>query len=491
LAAVRILLVVVLALVAAPSASGVVCASAQSARPGFDVEDVEGQTVGVFGLVVPDAGPTTSEARARASLLRGEVRNSLHGDPPSGPARLRRCRGFRQAIVGIPAGGEQPNDRRYVVHYPLDHPGGLFASESTRIPGLISIADVAHDDRITISRRDDPVGYLRDLDERIRDNGRARLPGGIIATLIIAALAFLLPRAAVLAFATLAATNLLLGAAGISEPWLVVALLAAGTLAAVPLALVLRSSLAVGLALAAVVAAYFVALGVEGIWISLSPLGPSQNGRFYGLSNLLETILLVPALAAAALLARRWGWPAFAAVALLALVTVAGSRFGADGGGAIVLAAGYAVLAVLLLGGGRRAVVASAAIAAAAVALVAVDALAGPATHVGETVRGGPGELAADLGNRVVLSWRRATDSAVVAAVVVASILALAVLVARGPRRPLPLAVAAAIAVSLVVNDSPREVALGGLVAYLAVLRGGHTTPPEYTHGAIVRGAEE
>jgi hypothetical protein len=490
LAPVRFLVVAAMALALAPSASALeLCAVA---RPGYDLDDVRADEPLIFGLVVPDAGPRTSEARARASLLRGEVRNSLHGELPSGPPILEPCRNLVSATrVGIPAGGVQPNDRRYVIARPLSGITGVFVSESTRIPGLISIADVAHDERLTFRERDDPVTYLRSLDERIRENGRARVPAGVLTTAVIAGLALLFARASVLAFATLLATNLVLGAVGVSEPWLVVGLLVAGTLAAVPLARVLTSPLSVGAALGAAIAAYFVVLGFEGIWVSLSPLGPSQNGRFYGLSNHLETLLLVPAFAGAAFLGRRFGLAAFAGVALLALVTVAGSRFGADGGGAIVLAAGYAALGVSLFGRGRRAVVAAGAVAVIAVALVALDALAGPTTHVGESVRGGPDELADDLADRLVVSWERATDHPVVAVVVAGSIGALALLVVRGPRPPLALALGVAIAVSLVVNDSPREVALGGLVAYLAVLRGGQTTLPEYTHGAIVRGAEE
>ena len=34
--------------------------------------------------------------------------------------------------------------------------------------------------------------------------------------------------------------------------------------------------------------AYLVAMGVDDRWVALSPLGPSQNARFYGISNLLE-----------------------------------------------------------------------------------------------------------------------------------------------------------------------------------------------------------
>ena len=52
-------------------------------------------------------------------------------------------------------------------------------------------------------------------------------------------------------------------------------------------------------------AAYLVSFELDERWVALSPFGPSQNARFYGISNLLETFLLVPALVGAALLWRR------------------------------------------------------------------------------------------------------------------------------------------------------------------------------------------
>jgi hypothetical protein len=437
---------------------------------------------GAVGLVVPDAGPTTSEARALASLARGVVVNSLREEPPSGPAlvdvQVVRTRWFAVVastrggvLIGVPRGGVQRNDRRYaLVLYGRGH--GVLTSDSTRIPGLVSIADVAHG-RLRVEPAEDPVAELRELDARIRDNGAARAIAGPLVALLVAGLALRRPRAAVLAFGTAAAANLLLGLAGVSEPWLTVPALAVGTLAAVPLGRTLRPPTALGLALAGLLAAYLVAMGLDASSVALSPLGPTQNARFYGLSNLLETLLLVPALAAAALLARRYGVRGFVAAAALALVTVAGSRFGADGGGAIVLAVGFAVLGVALAGGGRRALALGLAGAAAAVALLAADALIGPTTHVGESLRGGPDELARDIADRVELSWDRATAGWGVGLAIAAALIALAVLVARGSRRPfpLPLAVAAAIGASLLVNDSPKEVAVGGLVSYLVAER--------------------
>ena len=468
------------------------------AFPGADLHSLGGGSGGAaLGLLVPDAGPTTSEIRARAAIVRGRLRNSLHGDVPEGPVRIRLDdprSGGGDMLIGIPQGGEQPNNRRYLVI--LHGRSGLLISDSTRIPGLVSAVDIAptalgDEGALRVEPHDDPAGYLRALDERIRENGEARLPAAAMAALLIAALAFVFAPAAVLAFATLLAANLALGIAGVSGLWPVVATLAVAILAAVPLA-GFASSLTLAAVGVAVVAAYGVAMAVDATSIALSPLGPSQNGRFYGISNLLETLILVPALVGAALLGRRLGALAFAGVALLAVVVVASSRLGADGGGAVVLAAGYAVLAAALVPPGRRTLAALLAAAALAGA-VAVDLAVGPSTHVTGSLADGPAGLARDVWERVELSYLRATEHWAIAAVVAASVAALVALVVRGERRPLPLAFAVAIAVSLVVNDSPREVAILGLVGYVVLerfVRGGQATLGGYNPRAIVRGAE-
>jgi hypothetical protein len=466
----------------APAAAGPARTSVL-AVPGLRLDELDRLAErGAVGLVVPDAGPRTSQARAFESLVRGQVVNSLRSEGPSGKPLIEAAVAQEEAwpayaavsgariVVGLPRGGTQRNDRRYPIA--LAGRRGLLSSHSTRIPGIVSIDDVARG-RLRVESADDPAAELRSLDERIHDNARGRQNAGGIVALVAALLAFVRPRAAVLAVATAAATNLLLGFAGISEPWQSTTLLGLGALAAFPLERALRSPRALGLALVGVVAAYLLAMGLDASSVALSPLGPTQNGRYYGLSNALETLLLIPALAGAALLGRRHGWPAFAAAALVALVAVAGSRFGADGGGAIVLAVGFAVLGVALAGGGRRAILVAAGGAAAAVALVVADALIGPSTHVGASLRGGPDQVARDLRDRVELSWARATDKWTVAVIVAVSLTALAVLVARSVRRPapLPVAVATAIAVSLIVNDSPKEVSVGGLVAFFVADR--------------------
>jgi hypothetical protein len=187
-------------------------------------------------------------------------------------------------------------------------------------------------------------------------------------------------------------------------------------------------------------------------------------------------LLLVPALAAGALLTRRFGPLAFAAVAAVTLLAVAGDRFGADGGGAIVLGLGFAVLAVALAGGGWLRLAAALGGAAAIVGiLVAVDAATGGSSHVTRSVRDGPGRVAADLGDRVVLSFERATIDWYVTLVVCLAVAALLVLFVRLLRadvppleRAVPVAVGVAVLASLVVNDSPREIAVCGLIGFLA-----------------------
>jgi hypothetical protein len=461
------------ALAAAPSvaAAGRTCVFAQ---PGYALEHVGARSGAAVGLVVPDAGPTTSERRARTWLSRGEVENSLRGEPSPGGARIPIACAARRLVVGVPAGGKQRNDRRYAI---VDHgvAPGVLTSDSTRIPGLVSIADVARGG-LESRAQADPIGYLRGLDVRIDENGRARAPAAAAVALLLAALAIVRPPAALFGFVTALAANLVLGVAGVSDPPLVVAALAIATLSAASLARLVASPLAVAAACVGVLAAYGAAMALDATWVALSPLGPTQNGRFYGLSNLLTTLLLVPSLAAAAVAVRRFGWWAFAAVAAVALVVVAGSRLGADGGGALVLAAGYCALAAALLPRGRRLRAGTIALAGAAAAVAAAVAF-GPATHVTETIGDGPFAVAGELGDRIGLSWLRATERWEITLAVGASIAVLAVLLARGPRPPLAIAFAVATAVSLVLNDSPREVAVGGVVGYLALSRLSSLTP--------------
>ena len=421
-----------------------------------------------IGLLVPGAGPEVTREGALAALVRGELEHDLLGGVPTGPPLLELDRpGGPVVLVSLPPEGRSTNDRRYPIA--LLGSRGLLTSDSTRIDGLVSVTDVATG-RLRAVPSADPAAALERLDERIDRNDRLRLPLTLVLVAIVIALALVRPALALKAVLVALAANLWL------EPWL--ALLAGVGALVLPL----------GLASAGVLAAYLVSLGLDAETVALSPLGPSQSGRFYGINNLLETLLLAPALLGAALLGR-----AGIAVAVLALVTVGGNRFGADGGGLVVLAVAYLVLAVRLreTRPGPRVL---AGIAAGAVvlslAVLALDAATGGESHVTRAVGDGPAALASDLADRVELSVRRTAASPGAAAVVLGGLGLLAWIATRRPRRPLLDALLAGLAVSLLVNDTPGDVVAIGAAVALAFARapqavaveapgGSGYTPPE------------
>ena len=458
--------------------------------PGLELADLRPLSErGAVGLLVPDAGPETSASRALAALERGEVRNSLLGGDPGGEplveAEFAQGPPARRVIVlGLPRGGIQPNDRRYPIAVLGPGYRGRLTSDSTRIPGLVSVVDVAptaldREGRLGSEAADDPVAELIQLDERITANREAKTAVLLVSLALLVALAVFVPAAVLPGLAAVLLANLALGIAGAKEVWvdvLVIVLFVAASLAFTRLPLVAH-----GLLLAGVLAAYLVAMGIDDRWIALSPLGPTQNARFYGLSNLLATFLLVPALAGAAILGRRFGLWAFGAVGVLALLTVGGSQFGADGGGVLVLLAGYAVLIAAEYGLTRRT-----AIAAGVAAGVLVLALAlGGGSHVTDALRDGPAGLAEDFARRLELSWLRATSDWGVGLLVGGGIVALALLALR-ERRTLLTAYLAALAVSLLVNDSPNDVIVAGLAGYLALSSAPGVAPPAGERARLV-----
>ena len=228
-------------------------------------------------------------------------------------------------------------------------------------------------------------------------------------------------------------------------------------------------ALPLGLACGAVLGAYLVSMGLDAETVALSPFGPSQSGRFYGINNLLETMLIVPALVGAARLGR-----AGVVVAALAFVTIGGNRFGADGGGLVVLAAAYLVL-VLRLQDRRPTLRLAAAVVTGAVALalllLALDAATGGSSHVTDAVGDGPVALAGDIADRVELSVRRTAASLGAAIVVLGSLAILAGIALRVRRDALLDAFLVALAVSLVVNDTPGDVLGMGAAIAIALAR--------------------
>ena len=143
--------------------------------PGLELSDLQSlEERGAVGLLVPGAGPETSADRAFAALERGEVRNSLRGESPEGSPMIAvetadRVPNGNVIVLALPQGGDQANDRRYPVAVLGSGFEGLLESDSTRIPGLVSIADIAptalgQDDGLTSEAKDDAVVELRELE---------------------------------------------------------------------------------------------------------------------------------------------------------------------------------------------------------------------------------------------------------------------------------------------------------------------------------------
>ena len=327
---------------------------------------------------------------------------------------------------------------------------GLLASDSTRIDGLVTPQDVSVG-RVRVVPDPDPAAALRLLDDRIERNDRWRLPLTIALATLLIALAAVRPQLALRTLLVALAANL----------WLspVLALVAGVAVLVLPL----------GLACAAILAAYLVSMGLDAETVALSPFGPSQSGRFYGVNNLLETMLLAASLVGAALLGR-WG----IGVAALALVTIGGNRFGADGGGMVVLAAAYLVLLLRLRGhlpSPRLVAPVAAGGIVLALLLLGLDAATGGSSHVTDAVGDGPVALARDIADRVELSVRRTVAGAGAIAVVIGSLAILTAIAFRARREPVLDAFLAGLAVSLLANDTPGDVLGIGTAIAIALWR--------------------
>jgi hypothetical protein len=452
----------------------------------------EAASGGAVGLMIPGAGSSVSRESALASLVRGKVENALLGGKPSGKPKitLGGPRGDITIFVTLPPPGKHHNVLRYPITItgPGYGPGRILVSSHTRLRGLISIADIAPSvealergkDPVIESRAgDDPVRELVELDRRLGNVHDSRQPAD--RTLIAVALGLcvlatllrsrLLGRAALLSIPSIFVATVIASAVGIDQTAPTVTTVGGvGLVLSIALAYLSTTRHRLALALAFLLGTYGVALAVSPETISLAAIGPHPDGggRFYGITNQVETLLLPGALACGALV----GPLLLPVVALLSIVLVGWSRTGADGGGILVYAAGFAVLALLLLRDRltwRRVVLATAAVIAGCIALVGLDAATGGSSHVTRAVGDGPAALFDDLGRRIHLSYAGVTDSTYKIVVFLGSVAAIALAAAQRPRSPVLLAFATAVAVSLLVNDSAYDIARFGAVAAATV----------------------
>ena len=385
--------------------------------------------------------------------------------------------------VRLPQSGERPNDRRYSVAIAGGGWEGLLVSDRTRVPGLISIYDIKPTIEAIEEGREPPITsrpgsleQLGKLDQRLDDVDGSRTPAGVGLAAVVAGLALLgafrrsafFGRAALLSVPAGLGTVLALSALEVAKPSTAVPLLVVATAAgAIGLAAVTRNPYAFAAALLAIFPLYLVVLAVSQETSSLAMIGPrpENGGRFYGFNNQLETLALAPAFLGAALLGPRL----LPLVAALAVLTVGASFAGADGGGVIVLLAGFLFLWLRLRDvplTARNLALAGAGVVALGLIVVGIDAALGGESHVTRSLGGGPDQVAEDIADRLAASAEGVVSNWHTTVLVVAAIPVLIWVGLRRPRYAVVDALLVALAVSLLVNDAPREVlAYGALSA--------------------------
>jgi hypothetical protein len=380
------------------------------------------------------------------------------------------------------------NVRRYRIAIVGGGYHGLLLSDRTKVPGLVSVYDIEptvkaldRGEQPPLTSRPDAnvQETLRRLDRRLTEahdsrGAAAYVVFGLVALFTLLALGLrssFWGRAALLAGPAALTAALALSGLDVARPRSVgLALLLVVGLVTPALAAVTRPRLALAASLLAIFAVYAGVLAFSTETSSLAAFGPHPDGgvRFYGISNQVETLLLVPGLLGGALL----GVGLLPLVAVCVLVVIGASGLGADGGGVLVFAAGYLFLwlrlrrVALTL---RNLVLAGGAAIGGGLLLVGVDAAVGGSSHVTRTIGDGPGALAGELAHR----WRVSLDGYVATwqatAIITFSLLVLVWIALRRPRFATVDAVLVALAVSLLVNDSPRDVVAYGALSCAAL----------------------
>ena len=445
---------------------------------------------GAVGLLVPGVGPSTNRRQALAEMLRGSEVNARLGGVPTGPRLITAtaATGYPTGCCFIvvelpPKGRPAANDRRYRIAIVGRGYHGVITSPTTRIPGLASIVDIAPTalgrgrGALGSQLSTNPTAEITSLNHQIHANNRLKFA----ALLVVAgfALFFLLlrSRAAVTAIPAALVTSLALGISQVSNEIAIMAVLSLGTfLGALWLARVCRDDLKLLALFVGVLLLHLLLLARRPEWVAITPLGPTQNSRFWGIGNQLETLLLAPFLLGAVLSRRLFGNAGFAAFAMLGLVIVTGNKFGSDGGGAIVLGVAIAFLGARLLRVGLRGFVTLLLVSATTVlAIVWMDLRVPGPNHLRSAFGHGLGGILSVAENRVPLSYAPAWHAWTLVlpiAIIFVVTMVIAIRVARPhPGRDLVFAVGVAVVTSLLVNDSAAYVLSGGIACAAAVAR--------------------
>ena len=447
---------------------------------------------GAVGLMRPGYGPTTNRRRALAELVRGTETNARLGGVPKGRPliNVNRVGVFNNCKDCIvlqlpPRGAPVANDRLYRVA--VISPGfhGLLTSPTTHIRGLVSIVDIEPTDypkghpttTLSSTPSSDPIVQLHSLNRTIGANNRLKFPAMLILAGVLLALALLGLRAAVTAVPAALLVNLALGIGQFSNEVFLCAAMSAGTvLLAVALERLCRKESALLALYGGVVALYAFVMVARPEWQAVNPLGPTQNSRFWGIGNQVETLLLAPLLAGAFLARRRFGIVGFLVFGLFGLTVMTDNRLGADGGGAIALGIALAVLGARLFKLGAKGFVGLLASAAFAVLWIVTQGLAqrGP-NHLRSAFQDHGAGLLSSLESRVPLSYLPAMHAWQIVLPLLFVLAASFWLAWRGARqqstRDVLLAFGVAIVTSLLVNDSAAYELAGGIAVVGAIAR--------------------
>jgi hypothetical protein len=446
---------------------------------------------GAVGLMRPGYGPTTNRRRALAELVRGSEVNARLGGVPAGKPLINTSKAkvfpnCRMCIVVQlpPRGRPIANDRLYRVAVIGGGFHGLLTSPTTHIPGLVSIVDIAPTDlpghpasTLRSTPAQDAVGQLSRLGHAIQSNNRLKFAVLFILAGVLLALALLGLRAAVTAVPAALLVNLALGMGQVSNEVLLCAAISAGTaLVAFWLSRLCRSETALLALYGSVVALYAFVMVTRPEWQAVNPFGPTQNSRFWGIGNQVETLLLAPLLAGAFLARRRFGIVGFVLFGVFGLVVMTDNRLGADGGGAIALGVALAVLGTRLFKLGAKGFAGLLASSALAVLWIVSRGLAQPGpNHLRSAFADHGAGLVSSLESRVPLSYLpalHAWEMVVPLLCVLAIAFALAWRFARQrSTRDLLLAFGVAIVTSLLVNDSAAYELTAGIAVVGAFAR--------------------
>jgi hypothetical protein len=445
---------------------------------------------GAVGLLRPGYGPTTNRRRALSELVRGAEVNARLGGVPKGKPLIEASKAsvFPNCQMCIvlqlpPRGGPSSNDRLYRIAVLGRGFHGLLTSPTTHIPGVVSIVDIAPtalghvSTTLSWAPSTNAVGQLSRLDKAIGSNNRLKFPALFILAGVLLLLALLGLRAALTAVPAALIVNLGLGIGQVSNEVLICAAVSAGTvLVALALARICRGEAALLGLYGGIVALYALVMLRRPEWQAVNPFGPTQNSRFWGLGNQVETLLLVPLLAGAFLARRRFGLVGFVLFGVFGLVVMTDNRLGADGGGAIVLGVALAVLGTRLFRLGPSGFLGLLASAAVAVLWIVSQGLSQPGpNHLRSAFSHNGGGLLASLRSRVPLSYLPALHTwQLVLPLLLVLVLSFA-LAWRAARqratRDVLLAFGIAIATSLLINDSAAYELAGGIAAVGAFAR--------------------